>query len=205
MTRARIIGAACTALLLLSCAPAPAPQTPVASSEPGAAPPAHRFTAAPQPMIDPQRPKPVPDPPEPTGTAEELAAGSALGMPRGLNPNAQAAYWIWHGPQGAWHLRTTTGGSPQHFAGRILGISGDIVEVKPLREERKDRLRQSRRGLVFDFQTRGDMDGIDFRPSDNGCVRFNLRVAREAVPKRIFVGAGNLEPKDSHFMVCPGS
>jgi hypothetical protein len=208
MTRVHIVAACFIGLFLGSCAGAsPAPQAASDAQRAGPSPLSARDRpppGKPQPYVDPQRPKPVPDPPEPLETAAELPPGSALGMPTTMNPAAQAAYWIWESPPGSWHLRTTSGGSPQQYTGRIVGVSGEILGAKPLRADHKDRLRQSRRGLVFDFRSHGEMEGLDFRPSDGGCVRFNLRVAGEPAPKRIFVGAKALEPPRSHFLVCPG-
>jgi len=147
--------------------------------------------------------QPVGDPPEPAKGAAELPPGSANGLPRGLNPGAPAAYWIWQDPADGWHLRTTTAGASHQFMGRILAISGDIVGVKPMRTEHRDRVRYTKRGLVFDFQTQGSIDGIDFRASDNGCVRFNLKIDGGPAPKRVFVGSAGTEPPHAHFMVCP--
>jgi hypothetical protein len=120
-----------------------------------------------------------------------------------MHPGAPAAYWIWADPNGMWHLRTTTAGSPHRFRGRIAGATGAIVDVRPSRLDFGDRLRSGPRGVGFDFHTRGHIDGVDFRPADNGCVRFALFIDGGPHPKRIFVGAQGVEPPHAHFAACP--
>ncbi|MBI5537233.1 MAG: hypothetical protein HY898_31215 [Deltaproteobacteria bacterium] len=186
----RTVSIAMLAALLVSCGAAPTPErSRSAPVTPGPGAPA------------PGR-QPVADPPEPAKGAAELPAGSANGLPKGLNPGAPAAYWIWQDPSDGWHLRTTTAGVPHQFMGRILGVSGEIVG-RPMRTEHRDRVRFTKRGMVFDFQTQGSIDGLDFKASDNGCVRFNLKIDGGPAPKRIFVGSNSLEPPHAHFMVCP--
>jgi len=65
----------------------------------------------------------------------------------------------------------------------------------PWADQIRDRVRH-RRG-------EREMDGLDFRTSDGGCVRLQLLLDGGPHPKRVFVGAKMLEPPHAHFQLCP--
>jgi len=182
-------------------------------------PPAPTFSLCPQdtvtgqlPVADPLPTQPAfeepPEPPAPaTGTPaapQELKPLSiADGRPRGLAPGAPAAYWIWRDATGLWHLRTTTARLEHTFRGRVVGASAPVGGVSPSRSEFRDRIRVTPRGVVFSFVTRGHIDGFDFRPADNQCVRFNLDMGGGPRPKRIYIGARRRSPRTGVFNICP--
>jgi hypothetical protein len=146
---------------------------------------------------------PFEEPPEYQGKVETFPPGAAVGRPPGFKPGAPAAYWIWQGPRGSWLLRTTPGGAPHLFRGRITGVSGEIVNVHPLRTEFRDRIRQTRKGWAFSFTTATHADGFTFMTRDGGCVRFDLELEGGPQPKRVIIGHGELQPQIPHFVVCP--
>jgi hypothetical protein len=57
--------------------------------------------------------------------------------------------------------------------------------------------------VYFKFTTNGHVDGFDFRVRDNACVRFDLKLDGDSVPKRIHIGSRQIEPKSNHFVLCP--
>ena len=56
---------------------------------------------------------------------------------------------------------------------------------------------------AFSFNTDGHADGFTFMTRDGGCVRFALDLDAGPLPKRVFVGRGEVQPRSGHFIVCP--
>ena len=142
--------------------------------------------------------------PEPDKAFHEVPPHRALGEPRAMKEKAPAAWWIWADEAGGWHVRTTTATSAHRFRGRIKSATGFITDVAPTKDALKDRIKDTHQhGLLVDFQTDRDMDGLDFRTSDGGCVRLHLLLDGGPHPKRVFVGESMLEPPHAHFQLCP--
>jgi len=180
--------------------PSPAPAAPPAA--PGVAPPLV-ISGSVIVAFDPLPPNqpPVTEPPAPPVAVPVPAApGVANGQPPNLKPGAAPAYWVWRDASGVWHLRTTTAKKLHRFHGKITATTGQIVDVKPVRIEFKDRLVVSPKAVVFSFDTAGHMDGFDFRISDNQCASFNLH---PNAGKKILVGASESQPLSQHFTLCP--
>jgi hypothetical protein len=139
----------------------------------------------------------------PAGAHEVTLGGPALGRPTGLQPGAPATYWIWTDATGEWHLRTTTAGLLHEFRGRVTGAQGPIVAVTPSRTEFGDHIRLTPRGDVsFAFATQGGIDGFDFRPGANRCVRFRLQRDGGPTPRRVLVGAAMQPIEGEVFALC---
>lgn len=150
----------------------------------------------------PEQP-PKSEPPRSSLRAALLPAGAGAGRPRGFEPGGPAAYWIWQGPRGGWRIRTTSANAPHTFRGHLAGTTGPVTGIQPSRLELRDRIWQNDDGWAFSFRTSGHADGFTFTIPDNGCVRFDLKLDGGPLPKRIFVGARELEPGTGHFIVCP--
>ncbi|MBW2526410.1 MAG: hypothetical protein JRI23_19675 [Deltaproteobacteria bacterium] len=146
---------------------------------------------------------PLDVPPWSNGRSETFQPGIAAGRPAGFRPGAPAGYWIWIGPRGDWRLRTTTAGAPHVFRGRLRGMTGKVVNVHPVRTEHRDRVAHSGEGWMFNFRTQGHADGLTFGTQDGGCVRFDLQLDGGPVPKKVFIGAGEVQPRTGNFVLCP--
>jgi hypothetical protein len=193
----------------------PSSGTPSTRPQPRRPRPAPRAHRPAPPTVARPAPVPVPAPPpseppsEPPSSRDRpvlLPDGIAAGRPGGFRPGAAAAYWIWQGPRGDWLVRTTTGGEPHAFRGRIHGTAGGTIDAQSLRSSRRelgDRVRASDGALVFSFDTAGHADGFTFATVGGGCVRFDLQLDGGATPKRIWIGKAQHEPASAHFIVCP--
>jgi hypothetical protein len=82
-------------------------------------------------------------------------------------------------------------------------MTGAVVNVHPVRTEHRDRVAHTAQGWMFNFRTSGHADGLTFGTQDGGCVRFDLQLDGGPVPKRVFIGAKELQPRSGHFMLCP--
>jgi hypothetical protein len=147
--------------------------------------------------------KPPEAPPEPEKPFLEIPPHQAIGEPRAMKDKAPAAWWVWMDESGLWHVRTTTASGAHRFRGKIKAATGFVTDVAPTKEALKSRIQDNHHGLVVDFQTDREMDGLDFRTSDGGCVRLNLLVDGGPHPKRVFVGEKMMEPPHAHFQLCP--
>jgi hypothetical protein len=199
------------------------PATAAPTAEPAATPTAAPTATEPAPAVedpnadipaDPEDPptdstplpkQPAFDAPPPTpGLAEETAAGIGDGKPKGIEPAAAAAFWIWRNAGGIWKLRTTTAKKLQSFRGRIKGVQKPIGKVKMSRTELGDRMKRGTGGeVIFSFATMGHIDGLDFRAPKDACVRFDLQLDSGAAAKKVFIGKNAVSPKGNHFIVCP--
>jgi hypothetical protein len=201
---------------------APAQPAPTAASAPAATPSATTAAAPPStPADDPNaeiptdsdEPTAVSDPtptqpaweepPKTEGKAEDMALGIVEGKPKGLEPGAPAAFWIWRNAQGIWKVRTTTAKKLHEFRGRVEGVQKPIGKVKPSRLEYGDHIRRgAQHEIIFKFATKGNIDGFDFRAPAGTCIRFDLMLDRGATAKRVFIGKNAVSPKTNHFILC---
>jgi hypothetical protein len=142
--------------------------------------------------------------PEPRDRPTEHPRGTAVGAPRGLGPHHPQALWVWHDPDGtSWHLRSTTQSQRHRFSGRVWVNDGTVADVNPNRLEFRDRLRIAPRGVEFDFQTDGGVDGFDFRAVGARCVNFALFIDGRGEPDRVKIGASEARPRHHVFTLCP--
>ena len=132
-----------------------------------------------------------------------MPPGIANGRPPGMHAGAPVAFWIWRGPRGGWHLRTTTAGLFHEFRGRVAGLSAPLLAVHPTRVEFKDRIVMTPKAVWFRFATKGHVDGFDFTVGGNSCVRFDLQLDRGPHAERIFIGRNAASPPSNHFVLCP--
>ena len=143
------------------------------------------------------------EPPNTPGTAEATTAGVADGKPKGVEPGAPAGFYIWRNAAGIWKVRTTTAKKLHEFKGRVKGVQAPIGKVKSSRTELGDRIKRGTGGeVVFNFSTKGHIDGFDFRAPASTCVRFDLVLDTGATAKKVFIGKDSVSPKTNHFILC---
>lgn len=146
---------------------------------------------------------PKDDPPSTRSKPQQLPPGVGTGRPKSFRPDAPAAYWIWQGPRGHWRVRTTSHDQPHLFRGFIHPVETSLGDIEPSRTEFRDRIWKRNQSFAFSFKTRSHADGFTFVSENNGCVRFDLQLDGGPEPKRIFVGAREVQPSSNHFVVCP--
>ena len=181
-------------------APAPVPSpAPTPASYPPPPPPVAVAPPAPPP------PQPVFTPtPEPRDRPADHPRGIARGAPRGLQPGHPQTLWVWHDDDGTgWHVRSTTHSQRHRFSGRVWVAEGSIANVNPTRLEFRDRLRMGPRGVEFDFETDGGIDGFDFQTVGTRCVHFALFVDGRGEPDKVKLGSSEARPRHHVFTVCP--
>ncbi len=143
------------------------------------------------------------EPPNSPGGPETTTAGVADGKPKGVEPGAPAAFWIWRNAAGIWKVRTTTAKKLHEFRGRVKGVKAPIGKVKPTRTEFGDHIHRGTGGEVaFKFATKGHIDGFDFRAPPSTCIRFDLQLDTGATAKKVFIGKDSVSPKTNHFVLC---
>ena len=148
------------------------------------------------------RPTAVPAPEEPPTTrspAQQFTPGLGDGMPPGYPAGRGNGFWAWRDGS-VWHLHTTTDGGQQRFRGRIVGLQGEISDIRASNPFLASRLRKSPQGdWIFDFATTADGDGFAFQVSGSSCVKFDLDIG----PASITVGSQSLHPLVQNFVLCP--
>lgn len=144
------------------------------------------------PPIAPSSSKPV-----------RLSASVAAGRSPELASGNYRAYWIWRDDDGVWHLRTTARRG-HRFQGVVRPLEGaQIGDLKLVGIDPKDRVGIVGRTLSFDWQTRGAIDGFDFRIQGQGCVEFDLRLNEDGSSRYIYLGKDKIRPEAAHFLLCP--
>jgi hypothetical protein len=135
--------------------------------------------------------------------AVELPATTADDRPAGFQATSGPGFWVWRGPKGGWHVRTTTGGKEHHFHGEIAVRGGGIMtELKASRTELNDRVKGNPSGAAFEFKTAGFEDGIDFRVEPGSCIEFDLKLDAKSQPDKIFLGGRQSSPPSHWFKLC---
>jgi hypothetical protein len=193
-------------------APPPAPATPATTAtaaQPAAAADDNNAEIPADPddpaaVADPLPPQPAfEEPPNSPGTAEATTAGIADGKPKGVEPGAPAAFWIWRNAAGVWKVRTTTAKKLHEFKGRVKGVQKPIGKMKATRTEFGDHIHRGTGGeIIFKFATKGHIDGFDFRAPKEDCIRFDLVLDTGATAKKVFIGKDSVSPKGNHFVLC---
>ncbi|MEW6733388.1 MAG: peptidoglycan-binding protein [Acidobacteriota bacterium] len=125
----------------------------------------------------------------------------ANGQPTFMGVGSTHRFIIWRdGNQ--WHVRTTTAGRLHNFQGRIVANNGSIRSVSDVGLEASDdldiTLERGNRALSFDFQTAGNMDGIDFY-SDADTLSFDLRMDGRYTAQNIYIGRNGVNPVSLPF------
>jgi hypothetical protein len=130
----------------------------------------------------------------------------AMGVPAAMLRGGQPAFWIWTDANGVWHLRLTSPpGEWRRFQGRIVARRDSNLRITAMTAlGLRDRIQERPRAIVFDFQTAGGIDGIDFVMDGTDCARFRLRVDGHAdgAIKAIFLGNRATPAPGPHFLVC---
>jgi hypothetical protein len=54
----------------------------------------------------------------------------------------------------------------------------------------------------FNFETFGEMDGVDMKVTGSKCVQFKLLIDGRAKPKLIYLGATKVNPPAAEFALC---
>lgn len=129
---------------------------------------------------------------------------SADGRPENLVSDQSRRYYIWHDGQG-WHLRSSSQ-KTNTFEGRIVINNGFISRCRPIGIDSKGvnadawRMNRERTTLNFVMNTEKSLDGFDFDIAKEAtAIEFDLLIAGERTPKRIFVGKAGKHPSSSHF------
>jgi hypothetical protein len=141
-------------------------------------------------------------------TTEETPATkeriSADGRPEILMIDQSRRYYVWRDGQG-WHLRSSSQ-KTNTFEGRIVIKNGIISRCRPIGIDSKGvnadgwRLNRERNSLNFVMNTEKSLDGFDFDIAKEAtAIEFDLLIAGERTPKRIFVGKAGKRPSSSHF------
>ena len=127
-----------------------------------------------------------------SGRSPELAPGHPLG------------FWIWQESDGLWHVRTTAKRKDHRFQGVVRPLEGgEIVDLRLVSIDSKDRVGMVGRALSFDFRTRSAMDGFNFRLRGSACLEFDLRLDDDGTPRYVYLGQDKIAPDSSHFILCP--
>ena len=85
--------------------------------------------------------------------------------------------------------------------GRVVGTTGGRAPVVATREE--DHIVQETEQLIrFNTRTNDDMDGVNFKVSDDTrVIRFNLEIGGEPRPREVEVGKNNFKPLENPVIV----
>lgn len=132
-----------------------------------------------------------------------LPASTADDRPASLQETSGPGFWVWRGPQGAWHVRTTTAAQQHSFRGEIA-VQGEglLTDLRANRTELNDRVRGNPSGAAFEFKTAGFEDGVDFKVEPGNCIEFDLQLDGKPAPKRIFIGGRQTNPSSHVFKLC---
>jgi len=135
--------------------------------------------------------------------AAPVAPGVVNGKPRRFKAGMDDGVWIWREASGLWSVRTTTRGKLHVFSGHVLGRGAPIGWYRKKLVEFGDTIAKGPSTITFRLETAGHIDGFDFRPANNGCVRFHVSIDEHPIPGRIFLGATAINPPSNHFVACP--
>lgn len=163
-----------------------AAKTAVASPSPGSRPSASRCDATPW-----------------TG------AISPEGRPDSLDAGDAGAVYVWHDGDG-WHIRSTDQRPvDHHYTGtvRLLPAGESIVDVRPVRDERDDRVFVGGDNVLhYDFHTFASIDGADFHVTcaDRGRgsrerLAFHTEFDGHPISDRVRIGDSKQSPKSADF------
>jgi hypothetical protein len=133
-----------------------------------------------------------------------LSAALASGRSPELATGNHRAFWIWRDDDGGWHVRTTSRRVAHRFQGTIRPSPGaEIVDLKPVNLDPKDRLGLVGRALSLDWHTSRLIDGFDFRVQGDACLEFDLRLDDDGTSRYIYLGRDRTRPDAAHFLLCP--
>lgn len=133
-----------------------------------------------------------------------LSASIASGRSPDLTPGHPLGFWISQDTDRLWHVRTTAKRRDHRFQGVIRPLEGaEITDIRTVSLDSKDRFGLVGRALSFDFVTRSQMDGFDFRLTGQACLEFDLRLDEDGTPRYVYLGKEKVNPDSSHFLLCP--
>lgn len=139
----------------------------------------------------------------PAGPPSKLLPGAANGAPADVKPSVGNKLWIWREQDGMWRIRSTTKNSRHKYRGRVVGETSHISWVQPELVEAGDAMTHHGGELIFEFDTAGHIDGVNFVSDDRRCVTFHITVDEKPQPQFIFIGASGANPPTDHFTLCP--
>jgi len=142
-----------------------------------------------------------PHPPE--GEPAKLLPGAAAGAPKDVRPGVGNKLWIWLEPDGVWRIRTTTKNQRIRYRGKVVGDTSYISWARPELVEGGDAMTHDAGQLIFEFDTGGHIDGVDFVADDRKCVTFHITVGEQPKPENIFIGSAGANPPSNYFTLCP--
>jgi hypothetical protein len=134
---------------------------------------------------------------------------SPEGRPDNLDAGDAGAVYVWHDGDG-WHIRATDRRpTDHHYTGTVALLgSGGFVDVRPVRDERDDRITVAGDVLRYDFHTYASVDGVDFRitcPAGRGRAEERQRLAFHTLfdgrptPDRVRIGDSRRSPRSADF------
>lgn len=116
-------------------------------------------------------------------------------------PGAANGYFVWKDGDG-WHVRWTNKGEKKFRYEGTITTSGSFSRFEAVEKDRKDTIRKvSDDRIVFDAQTQGKVDGVNFRTSpDSASVTFDLREdGSRADVEKIRIGRNKERPHKVPF------
>lgn len=79
----------------------------------------------------------------------------------------------------------------------------EITDLTLVGIDPKDRVGMVGRVLSFDWRTRRQIDGFDFRVKGEACLEFDLRLDEDGATRYIYLGRDKVRPESAHFLLCP--
>ncbi len=107
-----------------------------------------------------------------------------------MHPETPPAMWIWINRRGLRRVRTTSAGQPHRFKGVVRGDTSERKHLICSRNGLEKSFSLNQKQLNFDFTSAGNVDGVDFRVQDGGCVWFLVSPGNFS----IFVGKHRVSP-----------
>jgi hypothetical protein len=109
-------------------------------------------------------------------------------------------YIIWPRRGGWWSLRWGSK-EPHRFHGTITSSTG-FSAIREYAAESNDKYQSFNEMIAFDTEVRLlDIDGLDFKISNNSSVRLDLRIDGVQDGKRVLIGAAGESPKEVPFVL----
>jgi hypothetical protein len=132
----------------------------------------------------------------------------SYGKPKNYAKARGLHYYVWKDEEG-WHLRAQSGAKVHSFSGAIEVVGGKFSKVANFEAletsgKQADQGKVSERRITFNFKTKGNMDGFDFRVSpESQQLRFRLLIDGDARPEQIMIGANAQPAPTSTFALNP--
>jgi hypothetical protein len=127
-------------------------------------------------------------------------APQVQGVPYEFRPGDSRGVFVWRDGDG-FHVRTTTRGQGHVFSG-VIRTDGQFRNVRDAGGEGRDfhRLNLPRDMISFRFETKGGVDGFDFRVKGGERLMLDLFMDGHRIATReIYVGRRGWHPASSDF------